>query len=117
MLRRRLIISFPGLILYIFYLKILGNKIGIRTAKSVWGWTIFYNLLLMVGFLAITSLEAYPIAMIYAFTVGMAGIAYFDLVDEEKANLLEAQRIDKEIEHKKFQDRSENVEIFRGQIA
>ena len=105
-----LIIFFPGLILYAFYFKIFRETISIKNAKRVWVITMVYRMILAVGFLIVTDLDFYWVSMYHAFTAAMAGIAYFDLREEETASLIEAQQIENTDETRIFgrENQSEN---------
>ena len=94
-----IIISFPGMILFYFYWKIYFRDVNIETAEAVWNWTIFYNLLLMVGFILIGGgFNAFPALLFQAFAIGMASVAIRDLKDWRKEENLKRESENREEE-------------------
>ena len=88
-----IIISFPGMILFYFYWKIYFREVDPETAESVWRWTIYYNLALMLGFIIVGGgIHAWPALLFQAFAIGMAGVGIRDLKDLKKEDSLKWEK-------------------------
>lgn len=71
-------LTFPGLVLFVNYWRSALDKMSVSSTKSLWAWTIVYNLVLLAALFIFTSIEPGPIAwfgLFPAIAAAAAGVA------------------------------------------
>ncbi len=71
-------LTFPGIVLYVNYWRSAMDKLSISNTKSLWAWTIIYNLILIAAGVLWLSIEADRMGWVLIFpalAAAAAGVA------------------------------------------
>ena len=78
-----IIITLPGLGLFVYYLKMSRDSISLPAAIGVWKMTIAYNFILLIGMISMEGFEVFPIGLGNLFAIGLAAVAWRILWEKE----------------------------------